>query len=313
MEVEVLIPHLNRRQSLGRTLDSMRLQTRSPRVCVIDNGSTDGTLSMLSRRFPEVRCLALDRNHGFGAAINRGVESSTADLVVLVNNDAVADARFIEELLAAHSRTGAEMIAGCMRMRSGFVESLGVEIDRSLVAYDVGFGQSYPSFPAEADPVPLGPSGGAAAFDRMALISIGGFDEAFFAYLEDLDLALRMRAAGMKCVSAWRAFVWHEHSATLGSGSSAKNRLMGRSRGLILWKHGGNLSRGNRVRGMTLDALVYAGQAVHDRNLGAIRGRRGARASVRGLKRPPGTSVAEDLVVPRSLLKALALRRSRRP
>ena len=312
MSTEVLIPHLKRTESLRRALGSLQTQSQPPDVCVIDNSATQQIKQSLGQDFPDVRVLALGRNHGFGAAINRGVRSSTADLVVLLNDDAVADRRFIEELHAERARSGAEMIAGCMRMQAGSVESLGIEVDRSLVAYDIGYGKPYPEYPARSDPMPLGPSGGAAAFDRAAFERMGGFDEAMFAYLEDVELAIRMRAAGMRCASAWRAFVWHEHSSTLGSGSGAKNRLMGRNREYILWKHGRQLSTRDSLRGAAMDAVVYAGQAVVDRNFEALRGRVDTRRLVRGRQRPPGDPVPETLRVRRSAVRGLALRRSRR-
>ena len=313
MSTEVLIPHLDRIESLRRALDSLRKQTEHADVCVIDNSSGSDSAKILGREYPEVRCLALGRNYGFGAAINRGVKTSAADCIILMNDDAVADPRFVKEINAERSRSGAEMIAGCMRMPSGPIESLGVEVDRSLVAYDVGYGEPYPEYPERATPQPFGPSGGAAAFDRGAFDRVGGFDEAIFAYLEDLELALRMRGAGMRCASAWRAFAWHEHSATLGSGSQTKNRLMGRSREYILWKHGGHLTRGDRLRGAAIDAVVYAGQAVIDRNADALRGRLDSRRILRDRQPPSGEPIADALKTQRSVVTALAIRRSRRP
>jgi GT2 family glycosyltransferase len=312
LEVEVLIPHVDRAESLRRTLLSLRAQTVPADVCVIDNGSSDGTDRMLENEFPDVRVLRLGSNHGFGAAINRGANTSGADLLVLVNNDAVADSHFLEELQREHEQSGAEMIAACMRQKSGPIESLGIEVDRSLIAYDLGYGQPYPDFPAAARVNPIGPSGGAAAFERSAFVSLGGFDEAIFAYLEDLDLALRARTAGMGCALAWRAFVLHEHSATLGSGSAQKNFLMGRSRGYILWKHGRSLRLDDRIRGLVMDGVVYAGQALMDRNAQAVRGRLDLRGEVRTQARPVSPALDRHLFVQRSLVGGLGLRRARR-
>ncbi len=291
--VEVLIPHRDRVASLARTLESLESQTVAATACVIDNGSTDTTRAMLAERFPGVRVVALERNHGFGAAVNRGAFSSRAELLVLLNNDAVADERFVEALVAARSATGAEMVAGCLRSPDGPVESLGVEVDRALNTYDAGFGLADPA--RYVGPPPLGPSGGAALYEREAFVRAGGFDEAFFAYLEDVDLALRMRLAGCRCALALDALAWHEHSATLGARSDAKNELLGHSRAYLLWKHGAALTAPQRVQAHLIDAVVYAGKAVIDRNLGALRGRRRAALERRGRVRPPADPRLREL------------------
>jgi N-acetylglucosaminyl-diphospho-decaprenol L-rhamnosyltransferase len=293
--VEVLIPHRDRAAGLARTLDSLRSQSRPAAVCVVDNDSSDGTIEMLAHRYPEVRVVELDRNLGFGAALNRGIAGSAADLVALINNDAVADPAFVELLVAEAERTGADMVAGCLRSPAGPVESLGVEVDRSLTTYDVGHGLADPSL--YDGPPPLGPSGGAALFDRAAFERVGGFDEGFFAYLEDVALAIRMRLAGARCGLAAGAVAWHEHSGTLGARSDAKNELLGFSRGRLLWKYGSSLTASERLRGQATDAIVYAGKAVIDRNLGSVRGRLRARREHRGRRRPGPEAAFRDLPV----------------
>ena len=309
--VEVLIPSRDRAESLARALESLRGQTAVAAACVIDNASSDGTRAMLTSRFPEVRVVALASNMGFGAAINRGAESSDAEVIVLLNNDAVADRHFLERLLAARERTRAEMVAGCLRSPTGVVESLGVGIDRCLSVYDVGHGLADPA--GYSGPPPLGPSGGAALYERAAFERVGGFDEGFFAYLEDAELALRMQVAGMRCALAADAVVWHEHSATLGARSDAKNELLGHSRGHLLWKHGRSLSPGERVRGHLTDAVVYLGKAAIDRNLGAIRGRRRAAREHRGSVRPAADPRLRELPLAElGLRESLRLRLARR-
>jgi GT2 family glycosyltransferase len=308
-----VIPHWNRAGSLTRALDALRAQTRPAAVTVVDNGSDDGSVEMLAADYPEVRCLSLERNLGFGAAVNRGIAISEARVVILLNNDTVADERFVERLLEAQAAGGAEMVAACLRAPAGPIESLGIEIDRSLVAYDVWHGQRYERLATDAPPEPLAPSAGAAAYLRRALDRVGGFDEQLFAYLEDVELGIRMRLAGMRCATAPEAFAWHEHSATLGSGARAKNRLMGRSRAYLLWKHGGGLRPRERARGATIDSLVYAGQALIDRNLGAPAGRREMRRQLAGQRRPPAEPLMATVPkVERRLSEALRMRLARR-
>ena len=279
--IEVLIPHWNQADRLARALDSLAAQTLRADVCVVDNGSTDETPAVLAAR-PWVRAIHLGENLGFGAAVNRGVRSSGSELIVLMNNDAVADPRFIAEIAAVHEATGAEMIAACLRDPSGRVESLGVELDTSLVTYDHLHRLEYETIARGSPAPPLAPCAGAAAYEHGAMLRAGGFDEAIFAYLEDVDLGLRMRLLGMRCAIAPRAYVWHEHSATLGQRSGAKNELLGWSSRYLLWKYGACLTHRERARRRLIDGVVGAGKAAMDRNLATFRGEWRASRELRG-------------------------------
>ena len=281
--VEVVIPHYNGGEEMRPTLDALAAQTLVPAICVVDNGSTDDSVAMLARDYPHVRVVELGENLGYGVAVNVGARSSTARLIVVLNDDAVADPPFIELIDAAQRRTGAEMVAACLRSPNGVVESLGVEVDRSLNPYDACNGAEYgPDLSA----TPLGPCGGAAGYLREAFTRLGGFDETIFIYYEDVDLAIRMQLEGMSCVAVPEAFVWHEHSATVGARTSRKNELLGFARGYLLWKYGRNLTLGERLSGLATDTLVYGGKAVMDRNVGALSGRRRARRVTRDRARP---------------------------
>jgi len=276
VEIEVLIPTLAGRERLREVLESLRAQTRSPAgVTVIDNGGDPATNDVLAA-FGEIRVERPGRNLGFGAALNRGVAASSPDLLVFLNDDAVPQPDFLERIAAAREESGAEMIAACLVRPDGTIDSAGLDVDRSLVAYDLFHGEPYGS-DGHRGRVPMAPSAGAAAYERRAFVAHGGFDEGFFAYLEDVELGLRLAAGGLRCAAAYDAVARHHHSATLGSGSLQKNRLMGRSRGYLLRKYRGQLGAADRARGLVIDAVTYAGQIAIDRNAGAVRGRLEAR------------------------------------
>jgi N-acetylglucosaminyl-diphospho-decaprenol L-rhamnosyltransferase len=201
------------------------------------------------------------------------------------------------------------MAAGVMRdARSPeLIETAGIELDRTLLAYDYLNGEPLTVLEgAVADP--LGPTGAAAAFDREAFLAAGGFDERIFAYLEDVDLVLRLRRDGGRCRLAKDAQGTHEHSATLGPGSARKDYLAGFGRGYLLRKWS-VLSPG-RLPGVLVRELGQAAaQAVVDRNLGPIRGRvQGLRAGRPSEPYPP----AELLGDPPSLATAVRRRWRRR-
>lgn len=271
---EVVIPHTSGPERLEAVLADLAQQSASHAVCVVDNAAPKRSTELAAAA--GARVVSMGENAGFGRAVNEAVKTSEAGTIVLLNDDCRPEPGFIEEILSAQDRNGAAMVAAVLLRPDGSIDSAGVEVDRSLIAYDYLHGAAYDELNEPA--APLGPTGGAAGYLREALLGAGCFDERFFAYFEDVDLALRMRAAGHACGLAWHARAVHHHSATLGGGSAAKNRLMGESRGRLAAKWRPALGPGQRLRAGLIDAVTYTGKAVVDRNLGAVRGR----LSVRG-------------------------------
>jgi GT2 family glycosyltransferase len=305
--IEVVVAHRNNVPALTRLLTALRKQTEPCAVCVVDDASTDETPQVIPQAFPEVRYERLDQNVGFSRANNHGIRSSQAQWLILLNNDTVPEPNFVEALRRAWETSGADMVAATLRKPDGSIDSAGIEVDRSLVAFDLLHGRPYE--PAAVERLaPLAPCAGAGAYRRSTLLEVGGFDEAMFAYLEDVELGIRLRMAGARCAVAPDTFAWHEHSAFWGSGSARKNERMGHSRGYVVWKYRRDLRAAERLRGHLIDAVVYSGQVAIDRNAGAVRGRvRGARERAR--RRPPPAHAGFDRVPRAPLSVRAALRR----
>jgi GT2 family glycosyltransferase len=144
-------------------------------------------------------------------------------------------------------------------------------LDRTLLAYDYLNGQPVGRLDGPV-PDPVGPSGAAAAIWREAFIEADGFDEAYWMYLEDVDLVLRLRRAGGSCRLARSACGTHQHSASLGAGSARKDYLAGYGRGYLLRKW--SVLTPRRLPGVLARELALCGgQAFVDRNLGGVGGR----------------------------------------
>lgn len=308
MRPAIYIPTYNGRERLAVALRSLQEQTRPADVVVVDNGSADGTAELLRERFPEVALLELGRNLGFGRALNRAVAEIPADPVILLNNDVECEPRFVEALLDAAAE-GAECVAGVLVQEAapGLIDSAGVVADRTLMGFDYLHGE--PLEVALRAPAPLGPTGGAALYGLDAFQAAGGFDERIFLYYEDLDLALRLRAAGARCRLAGEARAVHAYSASLGAGSGEKYARTGWGRGYMLRRYG-VMSRPSRaLRALAAEAAICAGQLLGDRTAKGIGGRlRGWRDSV-GLERRP---IPAEALLDVSLREALTLRRRRR-
>jgi N-acetylglucosaminyl-diphospho-decaprenol L-rhamnosyltransferase len=304
----VFIPNYNGARRISRALDGLRAQTAEPDVVVVDNGSTDGSPEMLRERYPEVRLLALGENLGFGRALNRGVAAcADADPVILLNDDATPEPDFVAALL--ERRAGVESVAAVMVQEADpeRIDSAGVIADRTVMGFDYLHGEPLAAAAGAADP--LGPTGGAALYDRAAFEAVGGFDERMFLYYEDLDLALRLAGRGGRCGLAPGARVLHAYSTSLGAASGAKYERTGWSRGYMLRRYGITATPPSALRAIAGESVLVAGQMVRDHTAAGLRGRLRGWRDARGLQqRELGDAPLLDL----TLRESLTLRRRRR-
>jgi GT2 family glycosyltransferase len=308
MRPAVYIPNFNGAAHLPRALESLRHQSRPLDVVVVDNGSRDGSPELVRERFPEVILLELGKNLGFGPALNRAVAAHPADALILLNNDAEAEPRFIEALLDSLVE-GVDSVAGALlqEREPALIDSAGVVADATLMGFDYLHGE--PCEVALGAPDPLGPTGGAALYRRAAFEAVGGFDERIFLYYEDLDLALRLAARGGKCRLAGEARALHAYSASLGARSGDKFARTGWSRGYMLRRYGVMSQPRLALRTLATEGALCAGQLLLDRSAKGIGGRlRGWRAGG-GL---PPRRVGPAPLLALSARQALALRRRRR-
>jgi len=267
-EPTIYIPSLNGGERLTAALGSLQAQSRPARVVVVDNGSEAGSAAQVVAKFPDTELLRLDANIGFGPAINAGVKRFPGDPVILINDDCVCEPDMVEALLAEAG--GGDSVAGVLLDRADAtrIDSAGVLADVTLCALDYLHGEAASA--AEGAPPPLGPTGGAALYPLEAFAAAGGFDERIFAYLEDLDLNLRLAASGRGCRLASAARAVHAHSSTLGSGSARKNELMGWSRGYLLGRYRVLATPRRALRALASEAVICGGQAIVDRTVSGV-------------------------------------------
>jgi N-acetylglucosaminyl-diphospho-decaprenol L-rhamnosyltransferase len=272
MSATVIVPTVLGGRRLELLLDSLEERPAWADVIVVDNGPAGNGRDLGEGRIG-VSVLSPGSNLGFGSAINMAASQAGGTSIVLINDDCVCDPGFVEAMVAAlDAANGVTMAAGIMRDPAApeVIDSAGIHVDRSLLAFDYLNGESIEALAAAADP--LGPSGVAAAFDKAAFLAVGGFDEHLFAYQEDVDLALRMRLAGGTCVLAREAWGVHAHSGTLGAGPE-RNYLTGFGRGYLLRKWGVIRNPVRLARVLVTDAAICTGQLIADRSLTGVRGR----------------------------------------
>jgi GT2 family glycosyltransferase len=272
--IDVVVPVHNRWELTESCLAQLGLQSLPHNVIVCDNGSTDGTPERVRASFPEARVIELGANVGFPAACNRGVNAGSSEVVVLLNNDVECRPDFLEHLVGPFSDDERLGSVASLLLAPGedCIESFGLAVDPTLAGYPRLRG--LPARDAQIrNPILIGPSGAAGAYRREAWADVGGLDEGVFAYAEDVDLALRIRAAGWSTSAAGDAVAIHIGSASAVARSAWQRYQGGFSRGYFLRRYG--VLRGHvAARAVVTEALVVIGDAVvfsHD--LAAIRGR----------------------------------------
>jgi GT2 family glycosyltransferase len=295
MTADVIVVTWRAREMTLRCLEHLAAQTVPCRVIVVDNASGDGTPDAVRAAFGDVTVLELPENRGVGAAVNAGTALGDGDAIVLVNNDAFCEPGFVAAMLAPfEDDASVGMVAGMSLMPDGeHVDGFGIEVDPTLNAYN----RLRHRRPDERPGVLAGPSGGVAAYRRAAFDAAGGFDRRLFAYAEDLDLALRLRAAGWRAAAALDARAVHLGGASFGIDSPLQRWHAGFGRGFVLRRFG-VLRSGAAPRALLFEAFVCGWGAVRLRTLVPVRARvAGWRAAGRGFVRVPAGAVDERITL----------------
>jgi GT2 family glycosyltransferase len=301
--IDVLVVTTNARDLVLSCLEHLERQTVPHTVRVADNGgNADGTADAIRARFPHVDVVVNDENMGFGRAVMKLAGRGDSDVIVLANDDMDVESQFLERLIAPLDDPEVGMVAG-MTLQPGdgrpVVDGFGIEVDPTLVSYNRLRHRS----PADEPGVLLGPSGGAAAYRRGAWDEVGGLDHHFFLYVEDLDLALRLRAAGWKAAAAPDARGVHLGGATTGLDSPLTRRNASFGRGFVLRRYGVLRSR-QALRALVFEAATVVFSVVKHRTLMPLSARvAGWHAAGEGPRIPVAAGVVDERITLRESLR----------
>jgi GT2 family glycosyltransferase len=233
----IIIPNWNGERFLNTCLGSLRRQSLDNfEILLVDNGSTDGSVSFVERSFPEVRVISLEENRGFSAAVNAGIRSADTEYVALLNNDTQAEPGWLEALWqAAERHPEASLFASRLVdfQDQRVLDGAGDALRRSGLPYRLGHRElDRGQFDREA--FVFGACAAAALYRRSLFEEIGLFDEDFFAYCEDGDVSFRAQLAGHRCLYAPEAVVYHVGSASTGGKRSPTATRLGTQNGVNL-------------------------------------------------------------------------------
>jgi GT2 family glycosyltransferase len=250
IKVTVIIINWNGELFIERCLSSLMVQTVSPyQIILVDNASADRSLEGV-KKFPTVNVLSLKENTGFARGNNISIESVSDDSewIALLNPDAFVDPFWLETLLLAVKAYPEFDVFGSKLINavdSTLLDGTGDAYHISGLIWRTAHGVPVSTSQGERGCEIFSPCAAAALYRRSALLDVGGFDEDFFCYAEDVDLGFRLRLAGYRCLYVPFSVVHHVGSGTTGGQHSVFSIYHGHRNlvwmfvknmpGLLLW------------------------------------------------------------------------------
>ncbi|MCB0706414.1 MAG: bifunctional riboflavin kinase/FAD synthetase [Saprospiraceae bacterium] len=233
--VAIVLLNYNTQNLLADLLPAvLETQYENLEIIVIDNGSTDGSAGFLQARFPKIRCIELNKNHGFAGGYNLGLQDVEAEYLVLLNTDVRVEPDWLETLIPVLEKDptiGAAMpkildfnnpeyfeYAGAA---GGWMDYLGYPFCRGRIFDTVEKDEGQYNQPQDI----FWASGAAFVIRKTLFEKLSGFDASFFAHLEEIDLCWRIKRAGFKIVAIPQSRVYHIGGGTLNYESSQKTYL----------------------------------------------------------------------------------------
>jgi GT2 family glycosyltransferase len=281
--VAAVIPTWNRRDLLATLLRNLAEQTRPfEEIIIVDNGSEDDSAELAARA--GARVVKMGCNLGFAAAVNRGIEAADAEWVAILNNDVTLEPDWLMKLLEAAAQEDNWFATGKILQAANhqLVDGTFDEISRGGCASRCGSGK--PDSPAwnQARRIRVAPMT-AAIFRRQLFRDLGGLDETFGSYMEDVEFGLRCALAGRGGLFVPSAVAYHRGSATLGEWNNDTVWRIARNQVLLSAKHFRGQPRWPIVAGQLLWGLVAL---RHGRGSAFVRGKIAGMREIRRMTRP---------------------------
>ncbi|MGG1553510.1 glycosyltransferase family 2 protein [Paenibacillus ferrarius] len=262
VSVSVHIVTYNSSEHIEACLEALMIQTcQADEIVIVDNQSKDDTLAQLERWRSQCKIIINAQNKGFAGAHNQAIRGTDTDYCLILNPDVVLDRDYIKRIIEALERNPeAGSATGKLLFKSdpSQIDSTGLTINKTRRAFDRGAHE--PSERYEQTEEVFGVSGAAAMYKRAMIndISVNGefFDEDFFAYKEDVDVAWRAQLRGWKAIYEPMAIAYHERGWKEGGRRSKPlfvRRLSYINRYKMIWKN----DRSSQVMKHVIPIFIY--------------------------------------------------------
>ncbi|HNX10815.1 MAG TPA: glycosyltransferase family 2 protein [bacterium] len=216
-KISVIIPNLNGADFLKNCLPSLKAQSEPDfELILVDNNSIDDSRGITRNYFPTAQIIKNEKNEGFSRAVNMGIAAANSEYIFLLNNDTALDRHCLERIIQFLEQNN-QVHFGATKMLyyhdHRIINNTGDTFSIYGAANRRGNGEIDRGQYEKIEKI-TGACAGAAFYRRSLLEELGGFDEDFFAYLEDVDLSLRAQALGYECWYLPEAIVYHVDGGT---------------------------------------------------------------------------------------------------
>lgn len=239
IEISIIIVNWNGKEVIKDCLDSIHqseYDLTKLQVIVVDNASSDNSISIIKKYFPEVVLIKEDKNHGFAEGNNIGFRKAKGKYIAMINNDLVVDKRWFKECVKALEES--EVGGVCGKVYEWNMENPKFnttnKVSTTILKINNWTGRATNYNHESEDSYNMGYLAGAAMmFKKSIADKIGFLDKEYFAYYEETDFCTRMKKAGYKLKYVSKALAWHRvmHSTKKKEGYNEFNlKMMGRNR-----------------------------------------------------------------------------------
>ncbi len=216
--ITVIVVNYNSGERLQKCMAALSAQTYCDfDVIIVDNNSGDQSLDFTMPENLDVRFIRLPENVGFAAANNRAAEITSAEWLAFLNPDAYAQNDWLQSFVNGAARHLDVDAFGSLQLNAAdpsLIDGAGDVYFAAGISYRGGFNRSVETAPNEGEC--FAPCAAAAFYRKEIFDQLGGFEESFFCYSEDVDLAFRLRLAGGRVIQLRHAIVHHEGSGITG-------------------------------------------------------------------------------------------------
>ncbi|HBI33689.1 MAG TPA: hypothetical protein DEA43_00340 [Candidatus Moranbacteria bacterium] len=242
--IAVLILGYNDENNLIEAIDSSLNQTyENFNVIYIDNASTDASLSIVKKNYPNLETIAYEKNLGYAGAYAKVLKETfkkNYDAAVLLNSDVIVDKNWLKELVASAYVSEEIAIAQPKIFLAGENKDLANTFGNKINYLGFGFCGHYKKTDSDEfnnDQEIVSASGASLLVKKEAYEKIGGLDEKFFAYLEDQDLSWRAQMLGYKIMLSAKSKMWHKYVFAKNARNNWKFFTLERNRLYFLFKN----------------------------------------------------------------------------
>ena len=264
----VVILNYNGEKLLQQFLPSVIQHSSEAEIIVADNNSSDQSISFVQQTFPQIRIIQLDRNYGFCGGYNRALQQVVANYYVLLNSDIEVTSQWLGPMtsLLDNDPTIAAVQPKVLSYQNknkfehagaagGFIDALGYPFCRGRIFDYVEEDQGQYNDQREV----FWATGACLMIRSEAFKKFGGFDEDFFAHMEEIDLCWKLQRTGQKVFYCGKSTIYHVGAGTLSYQNPKKVFLNFRNGLSLLFKH---LNAGELIYKLPLRILLDVIAAV---------------------------------------------------